>query len=244
MEKGISFYSPGGPGIPGPGAPEEEWTLARIEKEYALNGHIDFERVDDDFSRGIIPKEAYMEFIRSHITIDFLTDLSNRKQFMIDLQRIEVSLKKQFSALSQEQERKILPENVMIAMFDINNFKSINDQLGHAAGDEALRTFAGHLKKTLREDDKIYRLSGDEFTALFFPITAEDIIAIKTRIANALENIPFTYNGNEWVIKASVGFAVSNNEEIGKDKTMASILEEADANMYLDKNRQKPLQEV
>ncbi len=100
-----------------------------------------------------------------------------------------------------------------LALLDIDHFKPINDELGHAAGDVALMTFTNVIRSELRTTDVFARLGGDEF-AVFFPATASnnavDIIrAIYARLART----PFRYDGANRTLTASSGIAVASESD-------------------------------
>lgn len=103
-----------------------------------------------------------------------------------------------------------IPAGGTLALLDLDYFKPINDELGHAAGDAALSAFTTLIQAELREDDVFARVGGDEF-ALFFPRTAlhgavEIVQSIYTRIADT----PFRYNGSTRPFSASSGVTVIN----------------------------------
>ncbi|HEY4332557.1 MAG TPA: EAL domain-containing protein [Ilumatobacteraceae bacterium] len=76
-----------------------------------------------------------------------------------------------------------------LALFDVDRFKQINDRLGHAAGDKALRRLAKLLKDTVREHDQVFRLGGDEFAILFTNIDEASVHRIVGRLARSCADI-------------------------------------------------------
>lgn len=102
-------------------------------------------------------------------TLDDLTKLSNRRGFMV---HCESAL-----GICAVQKR---PATLMFV--DLDNFKPINDQLGHAAGDEVLLDFANMMKDTFREYDLVARLGGDEFVALFSGTTKNNAEQLLSRL--------------------------------------------------------------
>lgn len=111
---------------------------------------------------------------------------------------------------------------------DIDHFKSINDSLGHAAGDDALKQFGARLRASVRETDLVARLAGDEFIIVLEgieqPIGAR-IVADK--IIAAMQS-PLTLTGMERSLTTSIGIAVS----AGDDENADSLLRKADAALY------------
>lgn len=94
-------------------------------------------------------------------TLDELTEISNRRGYRILAEK--VIHKCRYST-----------EPYTIALFDLNDFKAINDKYGHAVGDEALREFAKLLKSSFRDSDVIARVGGDEFVVLMSGLTSND----------------------------------------------------------------------
>ncbi len=142
---------------------------------------------------------------------DRLTGLPNRNQFFSNLKKLAVS--KSHHAL---------------LVFDLDNFKKINDSLGHQAGDILLCRLANRLGKLTRQQDSIYRLGGDEFALVI--AGTNDIHTITQTAKEFLVNIekPFHMSGHELVITSSVGIVLfpedGNNPEV--------LLKNADTAMY------------
>jgi diguanylate cyclase (GGDEF)-like protein/PAS domain S-box-containing protein len=122
---------------------------------------------------------------------------------------------------------------VAVVLLDIDNFKLVNDSLGHEAGDELLREIAPRLANALRPGDTIARLGGDEFVVLVEDISdARAPTLIAERIASAFE-VPFSLAAGEHFAKASLGIAIAGPQ----DTLPASLIRDADAAMYQAKGR-------
>jgi diguanylate cyclase (GGDEF)-like protein len=111
---------------------------------------------------------------------------------------------------------------------DIDNFKKINDTLGHAAGDDLLRSFAQRLAECVRASDTVARLGGDEFTVILENLssrgTAQGVI---DKVMAALRR-PFETAGEDIQARASIGVAYFVDETIEADV----LIQQADAALY------------
>lgn len=99
-------------------------------------------------------------------------------------------------------------ERMALLLLDLDNFKTVNDTLGHAAGDELLQAVAERLRNALRESDTVARLGGDEFAVLMKVSQPETAAAAAARIINML-NEPVRISGKDVVCSASVGIAIT-----------------------------------
>lgn len=93
-----------------------------------------------------------------------------------------------------------------LVLLDLDGFKAINDELGHLAGDDALRHVAAALRETLREEDVCCRQGGDEFAVIAVRAGAEEASELSERLVRAIEQIPFGLNG-ERRLGAGAGWA-------------------------------------
>lgn len=127
---------------------------------------------------------------------------------------------------------------------DLDNFKSINDNYGHHAGDEVLKFTAKQLLEVTRNEDTICRIGGDEFLMLIESPTRysnQQLDIIINRIKSAI-NIPYIYEDTTIEISGSIGYAEYNTVETPTLKDKEGILKLADREMYKDKQRQSAQQ--
>jgi diguanylate cyclase (GGDEF)-like protein len=144
---------------------------------------------------------------------DPLTRLANRTRFVDRLEK----------ALARHSEGSLA-----LLFLDLDNFKLINDSLGHQVGDALLLAVTERLKACARAEDTIARLGGDEFTILLENIPdVHDAVRMAERIAARLE-APFTLAGQEMFVGVSVGITIASGDEQGPD----DLLRQADVAMY------------
>lgn len=123
-----------------------------------------------------------------------------------------------------------------VLFLDMDNFKTVNDTLGHAIGDKFLKKAAWRFKNCLREGDIACHLGGDEFVFLISPIDSLDEVNEISEKILSLFKIPFNVEGYEiFDVTASIGIAVCPND--GKD--LETLLKNADTAMYYAKNTGK-----
>ena len=163
--------------------------------------------------------EQQLVYIGNH---DPLTGLLNRVQFHDRFTQ----------ALSSVQRH----ETKLALMFlDLDRFKLINDTLGHRIGDLLLQAVSERLKSSIRINDTLARLGGDEFVVLLSDINLIDDVARIAQKTIELLTQPFTLEGNDIVITASVGISVYPDD--GENSQI--LLTNADTAMYLAKERGK-----
>ena len=120
---------------------------------------------------------------------------------------------------------------VAVLLLDVDGFKTVNDSLGHQAGDELLIEVGSRLTEVVRTSDTVARLGGDEFVVLAEVESDEEAFEIAERIAEVWEQ-PFAVASGEVFCSASVGIAVGREAQ-----APAKMLREADAAMYRAKER-------
>jgi len=120
-----------------------------------------------------------------------------------------------------------------LVFMDLDNFKYINDSLGHAAGDELLKVIAQRLTACLRSSDTVARLGGDEFVLVINDhYRTSSVISLLERVLNDIGR-PVTLNGREFHVGASLGVAMYPSD--GDDAQI--LLKHADVAMYAAKDR-------
>jgi diguanylate cyclase (GGDEF)-like protein len=147
-------------------------------------------------------------------TTDELTGCLNRASIVL-------ALEQHISSGQRRAERAVL-------FIDLDNFKEVNDEHGHAAGDELLREVGQRLRATVRDGDAVGRVGGDEFLVLCPDVGGpEAALQLASRIADALHNEMFAAGGR----RASVGVAWTTGAAVSADGLVAR----ADRAMYESK---------
>jgi len=157
--------------------------------------------------------ENRLRYLSTH---DVLTGLYNRAYFETEVERLEYS--------------RMFPVSVVVA--DLDDFKQINDNYGHAVGDIALQNAAEILRSPFRGEDLVARLGGDEFAVLLPNVDEETALSLVERIRHHQDE----FNARPDVIPVHFSIGACTTE-IGM--TVAHALKNADMNMYRDKARRK-----
>ncbi|MCB9397152.1 MAG: GGDEF domain-containing protein [Acidobacteria bacterium] len=156
-------------------------------------------------------------------TKDPLTGAYNRAFFMDALQ-------KEFNFHQRTQK----PLTLMI--FDLDNFKAINDVYGHVNGDIVLKSLAGELINCLRREDLFARFGGEEFVAMFRNTPKEKALRIGEKLLELVRNMNFTLPMVEFKTSVTIGLATLENDNVS---TPEELLRMADQNLYAGKKAGK-----
>ena len=155
-----------------------------------------------------------LEVNRELATRDELTGLINRRA-MLDLMALE-------HRRSLRSGRPLL-----LAQLDIDHFKPINDQHGHAAGDRALQAFAGTVRASLRDTDVLARWGGEEFVLMLTDSSADQARGLLERIRQAVQALEIAHSAGSLQLTVSIGLA----QHLPGD-TVERTLERADQALY------------
>jgi diguanylate cyclase (GGDEF)-like protein/PAS domain S-box-containing protein len=160
------------------------------------------------------------EQLRYRAFHDSLTELANRSLFH---ERVGHALARP----------GVRDGTVAVVLLDLDGFKTINDSLGHTAGDQLLMAVAHRLENRLRPGDTAARLGGDEFAVLFENVTEDEVLAVTDRIMAAFSE-SFAVAGQHLQVTPSVGVALNSGND-GPEE----LLRDADTAMYLAKSHGK-----
>ncbi|MCD6053789.1 MAG: diguanylate cyclase/phosphodiesterase with sensor(s), partial [Rubrobacteraceae bacterium] len=214
--------------------PPLEFRVPHKDGSWRYLEHVVNNLLDDPAVQGVVinswdvtERKALVEQLSYQAFHDLLTGLPNRALFMDRLEH----------ALTRADRRGSM---VAVLFTDVDNFKVINDSLGHKAGDQLLVAIAERLKACLRPEDTAARLGGDEFTILVEDIAGVgEVVQIAERIAEILRP-PFALGEQEVFATVSTGIALNSSAQ----EQAADLLRHADLAMYRAKRRGKARHEV
>jgi diguanylate cyclase len=179
------------------------------------------QRVASDTQARILKLQDELSQLSEVVRIDQLTGVLNRRG-MDDAFATEIARYQRGG------------ESLSVALLDIDNFKLLNDQHGHAAGDSALKHLAGVVKRTVRPTDIVTRMGGEEFVVILPNTGLDDAVITMSRLQRALTKEYFLGNNQKLLITFSAGVALFQKED-----DVSSILLRADQAMYLAKKSGK-----
>ncbi|SHH13155.1 sensor domain-containing diguanylate cyclase [Tepidibacter thalassicus] len=190
------------------------WFEEYIVPVYDDNGDV---VIVEGISRNIHERKQLEEKLRYLSYHDALTGLYNRAYFDKEKERLD----------------KEINTSIGIIICDLDNLKSINDNLGHGEGDELIKLASKLIKKNVNENAVVARIGGDEFAILLKGVDYKEVENIVTKLKKTIK----IYNSvnPEILIELSIGFAYSKNS-IGCVK---ELFRNADKNMYIDKRKNK-----
>src|SRR5262249_40375725 len=111
-------------------------------------------------------------------------------------------------------------------LFDLDLFKTINDQFGHLAGDSALRELAGMVRNMLRPEDLLARYGGEEFGLVLVETTQSEAKAFAERLRETIERHTFRFNKQAFKLTVSIGIVSSTDDSISSTKDVLQIADE------------------
>lgn len=174
--------------------------------------------------RDVTESKTHQQVLEQLANADAVTSLPNRHWLMAYLP-------------SAVDRARSIAKMLAVMFVDLDDFKNVNDTLGHAAGDQLLKAVALRLKAVIRPEDKIARLGGDEFTILVEVVQSrEEVAAVAERVIDTLRS-PFVLNEGECqhIVHASVGVSLFPQDGANGE----TLLKHADIAMYAAKENAK-----
>jgi diguanylate cyclase len=179
-------------------------TSERLKSEHARASEL---------SQRVADLEGELKRLSDEVATDPLTQVANRRGLM--------------AAFEAERARAGRGAPLAVGLLDIDNFKKLNDSLGHAAGDEALKALAAAVRKQLRPTDRIARFGGEEFVVLLPGIGGDDAQQLLTRLQRALSGSLFMHENRPVFVTFSAGVTAYREGE-----ALDAALERADQALY------------
>jgi diguanylate cyclase (GGDEF)-like protein len=162
-------------------------------------------------------------------TRDPLTSLYNRRHFQQFISEAPATENRRSPAIDNPVQA--------ILLIDLDHFKSINDQHGHAAGDAVLVAVAQRLRSALRETEMIVRWGGEEFLVFIPMVPADRVDEIVLRVLRAVSDEPISYQGTDIRVTASIGYAPMRLAPNEAGSGWERALDLADRALYAAKKR-------
>jgi diguanylate cyclase len=180
-------------------------TRERLSEEHARASELE---------RRVLELEGELRRLSDEVSTDALTQVANRRGLL--------------QAFEAERARTQRDGSVLaVALIDIDNFKKLNDSLGHAAGDEALKALAARTKEGLRPADHVARFGGEEFVVLLPGAAVDEAQQLLTRLQRQLTASLFMHDGREVFVTFSAGVTTLRDGE-----ALDGALERADRALY------------
>lgn len=199
--------------------PKQNWTGSISSMMILLR---QAQNIITKFEQHIKTQDQHIADLQRLSTTDTLTGISNRRGFLQIFNR-------ELDRVDRDKS-----QGGLLIMIDLDNFKTINDKYGHAAGDTALKVVSSTLANDIRTMDSVGRMGGDEFVILFVNTNRIDALERAQFLIKTLNNLSFIWQGEEVPIRASLGL-----KQYGKGSKAKHIFRTADARMYENKQENK-----
>jgi diguanylate cyclase len=171
----------------------------------------------------VLELESELRRLSDEVSTDALTQVANRR----GMQQAFEAERARFERSAEAGDGSAQPAPLSIGLIDIDNFKKLNDSLGHAAGDVALQSLAARVKEWLRPVDHIARYGGEEFVVLLPATPVDEAQQVLTRLQRQLTASLFMHNGKEVFVTFSAGVTAYRAGE-----AIEAALERADEGLY------------
>jgi diguanylate cyclase (GGDEF)-like protein len=190
--------------------------------EAAINHFRELQEANDQLRTAYEQIETQAAKLKELALVDELTGLNNRRGFLT-LAEHQLKIAERVNAI------------LMLLFMDLDNFKHINDNLGHAEGDKVLVAAADILRATFRQSDIVGRLGGDEFVVLITDENDTSEEFIKARLERSLHEFN-SEDGRNYKLSISIGMAFRRPDS---PCSLKELMDRADSLMYQDKQRKR-----
>lgn len=180
-------------------------TRGRLQEEH---------RRASDLEAQVRALEGELRRLSDEVATDALTQVANRRGLMQQFEVEQARIAREGSQLA-------------IGLLDIDNFKRLNDTLGHSAGDEALKALADHVRRSLRPVDAVSRFGGEEFVVLLPGTAVDEAQQVLTRLQRQLSASLFMHENREVFVTFSAGVT-----QYRAGERLEEALERADEALY------------
>jgi diguanylate cyclase (GGDEF)-like protein len=168
---------------------------------------------------GNVEAEYHEEIYRLTI-IDALTDIHNKRYLLEFLDR-EIARSARYS------------RPLALILFDLDRFKTVNEDLGHLGGDFTLREVAACVKGSIRKEELFARYGGEEFAIVLPETNLDGALNVAERLRVLLEQHPFQYEGKTYKVTLSLGLATTSGDQ---NMTPNELIRQADEKLFQAKN--------
>lgn len=176
---------------------------------------VDRDRLLQEAQRSGVQLELMLSRMSDLAMVDELTGLKNRRSFFDDIESVIAGSRRRGKPIA-------------IALLDLDHFKDVNDTHGHAIGDDVLREVARRIEETLRQEQIVGRIGGEEFVVLLPDTSPQQALIAVERVRKAIGDTPITAgSGAQVAVTVSGGIA-----SLGDGMTVALAMQQADKAMY------------
>lgn len=187
--------------------------------------------MSENLKKRIRELEAEVEKLKGLACVDELTNLYNRRGFKEESDKY---IREVLGSREHQNRASVLIKNFAIVIFDIDNFKNINDTYGHDCGDIVIRELAKLIKDRVREIDLVARWGGEEMMVSLIGASEKDACVVANDIREKISDEEFEYGDKKFKVTISGGVASFENED-----DFEAIFKNADQALYKAKKTGK-----
>jgi diguanylate cyclase (GGDEF)-like protein len=218
---------------------EKAEILKRLHDKQTIKNYVMQKQISSEITWSIL-KFEFVDYFDKPCVLIGITDITDLKQ--VEEELLKYATTDMLTGVMNRRvgmdllERQLFkPEEFVLCFMDINHLKHVNDQLGHKAGDELIKTVCGVIKSTINSNDILFRLGGDEFVMIFHHKTIDKVEQIWFTIQEKLKSINYAPQ-MPYPISVSHGLY---HYRPGDSVTVEEIMEMADKEMYKEKFENK-----